>query len=98
MLDIFRPGTLSHNLNNVASIGNTISALASAACVIEGLRLLRHKQRRAGYGWFQRAVLIDLLVSEVFVLVDDQFSALGGVVIDLLMLAVLSIARSAQTD
>jgi hypothetical protein len=96
VLDIFKPGTLAHNLNNVASVGNTFSALASAACVIEGLRLLHNKHRRDAYGWFQRAVLIDLLVSQVFVLADSQFSALPGVAIDLLMLAVLSIARSAQ--
>jgi hypothetical protein len=95
VLDIFRPGTLSQNLNNIASVGGTISALASAICVFEGLRLLRH-DRRAAYGWFQRAVLIDLLVSQVFTLADDQFSALPGVALDLVMLAVLSIARSAQ--
>jgi hypothetical protein len=95
VLDIFKPGTLSHDLNNVSSIGGALSAFASAICVLEGLRLLR-PDRHAAYGWFERAVLIDLLVSQIFLLSDEQFSALPGVLIDLLMLAALSIARSAQ--
>ncbi len=48
----------------------------------------------SAYGWFERAVLVDLLLTQVFSVTSDQFSALPSIAIDLIMLAVLGAARS----
>ena len=59
------------------------AALASAAFVVIGLLLMR-RSRVQGYRWFLRAVLVSLLVTQLFVFYHDQFAALTGLVIDLL--------------
>ncbi len=51
--------------------------------IIIGLILMR-RSRLEAYRWFLRAVLVSLLVSQLFVFYHDQFAALTGLVIDLL--------------
>ncbi len=92
ILDLFVPGSLKENIPNVASIGGTIAASISAICVVIGLFRIR-RDKMSAYGWFERAVLVDLLLTQVFTVASDQFSALPGIVIDLIMLAVLGAAR-----
>ena len=92
---VFAPaGLTSVDFNSVPTIGATISSLISAICIVLGLRLLR-RDRRAAYAWFERAVLISLLVTDVFVVANDEFSALPSTAVDLFMLAVLGSARAA---
>jgi hypothetical protein len=93
VLDLFVPGTLRHDDPNVASIGGAVSGSASALCVIRGLWCYR-RDKATAFSWFQRALLIDLLVTQVFVVASDQFSALPPIVVDLVMLGVLSAART----
>jgi hypothetical protein len=91
--DIFDPGSLSKDINNISSIGGTVAATLAAVCVILGLRLIR-RDRLAAYGWFERAVLVNLLLTDVFTITSDQFSALPAIILDLIMLGVLGAARS----
>jgi hypothetical protein len=80
--------------NAVDDIGQIVTSVASAICVLLGLRLIR-RDRGQAYAWFERAVLINLLLTQVFVLANDQFSALPAIALDLLMLGVLGAARGA---
>jgi hypothetical protein len=91
--DIFEPGTLKENIPNFASVGATLSACLAALCVVRGLWVYR-RDKRSAYGWFQRSVLVDLLLTQVFVVASSQFSALPSIVVDLLMLGILGAARS----
>jgi hypothetical protein len=94
VLDVFVHGTLAHDVDNVASIGGTVSATLAAICVVVGI--VRHRtDRRDAYAWFQRAVLIDLLLTQVFVVSTEQLSALPSIIVDLIMLGVLTSARNA---
>lgn len=95
VLDLFVPGTLSKNLNNVAEIGATTAAIVAAICVVVAVRKLR-RDRRGAYQWFERAVLVDLLLTQVFVVATDQFSALPSTALDLVMLGVLGSAQNAH--
>ena len=68
-----------------------VSSLASAACVVAGIAVLRRSRLRA-YRWFQRAVLISILVTHVFVFYDSQLAALTGLAVSLLVYAALRFA------
>lgn len=72
------------------------SAVASAACVVTGLVQRRRKRRNSAYRWLQRAVLIDLLLTRVFEFAVSQFGAIPSVILDLVLLAVLEIARTTE--
>jgi hypothetical protein len=88
------PASLSKNLSAGTSAWAAIPAGLAAVCVVVGIRRLRQDPRSA-YTWFERAVLIDLLLTQPFVVAADQFSALPSIVIDLLMLAAFGAAKTA---
>ncbi len=52
--------------------------------------------RPAAYAWFQRAVLINLLLAQVFTFYLQQFGSLGGLTIDLVLLLLLSGMRRTE--
>lgn len=64
---------------------NLVSSLVSGGFVIWGLVRLR-SSRLAAYTMFERALLVDLFFSQVFVFIQSQFSACVGFLIDLLLL------------
>ena len=88
------PASVSKNLSAGASAWVAIPAGLAAVCVVVGIRRLRQDPRSA-YTWFERAVLIDLLLTQPFVVATDQFSALPSIIIDLLMLAAFGAAKTA---
>jgi hypothetical protein len=60
----------------------------SSLLIMIGLVALRRSRLRA-YRWFLRAVLVSLLIGQVFVFYYDQFAALGGLIVDLLLYTAL---------
>jgi hypothetical protein len=88
------PANLSKNLSAGTSAWGAIPAALSAICVVVGIRRLR-QDPRSGYTWFERAVLIDLLLTQPFVVAADEFSALPSIIIDLVMLAAFGAAKVA---
>jgi hypothetical protein len=68
---------------NAAHAIQFTAALVSAAFIIIGLLVMR-RSRLEAYRWFLRAVLISLLITQLFVFYHDQFTALTGLAIDLL--------------
>ncbi len=70
------------------------SSAASAAFAIVGLLLIRRGRRGDGYEWLARALLVSLLVTQVFLFVQSQFGAVFGLGIDvLLLITVRAMAR-----
>jgi hypothetical protein len=67
----------------------TGSAAVTAVLIAVGLAV-RRRSRVASYRWFKAAILISLLITQVFVFYYDQLSALVGVIIDLLLYVALS--------
>jgi hypothetical protein len=88
------PADLAKHLSAGTSAWGAIPAALAAICVVVGIRRLRQSPRSA-YTWFERAVLIDLLLTQPFVVAADQFSALPSIIIDLLMLAAFGAAKVA---
>jgi hypothetical protein len=65
-----------------------ISSAVSLGCALWGMVLLPRSRLRA-YRWFERSVLISVFFTQVLLFWDAQFAALGGLVWDLVLLAVL---------
>ena len=68
-----------------------ISSVGSAVLIVVGLFALRHSRLQA-YRWFARAVLVDLLLTEVFAFFVSPGWGVLVVFIDLLLLVSLRFA------
>jgi hypothetical protein len=62
----------------VAQFGETISEFVSAALVIVGLVRLRKGRTLAAYQWFDRSLLLQIFVGQVFAYIDSSFIATWG--------------------
>jgi hypothetical protein len=72
------------------------SSVLTLILVWIGIWRLR-QDRLAAYRWFRRGILVGLLVTQVFVFYHDQFAALGGLVVDLSLYAVLRLLIEQET-
>jgi hypothetical protein len=69
--------------------------LSGALVVIGAMRLPR--SRLDAYRWFQRSVLVSILLVQVFVFLESQLAGLGGLAVDLLLyLALRAMIRHEQ--
>ena len=80
---------LSSGAEPGAIAGGAVSRSVALAFVVTGLLRWR-ADKRAAYGWFRVAVLVELLVSQIFNFTDSLFAAVGELPFNLLVLAVLS--------
>jgi hypothetical protein len=75
------------SLSNVASL---CSSVAAGALVIVGVWQLRHdRDRLDAYRMFDRAILVQIFVGQVFAFAESEFSAVFSLVIDLLLLVTI---------
>ncbi len=66
----------------IAELGQIVSTLVGAALIGVGVAALPGSRVEA-YRWFQRGILVWLLVTQVFIFYTSQFAGLGGLAIDL---------------
>jgi len=69
--------------------GLLVSAGLSAGLALVGIALVRSSRMR-GYLMFRRSVLVSLLVTQVFVFRIEQWSAVTGLVVDLIVLGLIA--------
>ncbi len=65
--------------------GQVLSSLASALLVLWGVLKLR-QSRLVAFRLFERSILISILFTQVFIFYQEEFGALVGLAIDILML------------
>jgi len=65
------------------------SASASAVMVAVGVAALARGARLAAYRWFERSVLVAVLVTQVILFWHDQLAAIGGLAWNLVLLSVV---------
>ncbi len=94
VVEFFLPASVKGDAHVDLSVWGAVPATLAVVCVVLGIRRLRRDPAR-GYAWFERALLIDLLLTQPVVIASDQFSALPSIVIDLVMLAVVGTAKAA---
>ena len=70
----------------IPNIASAISSAVSAGFMISGLQRLRHHRALAAYQQFDRALLVQIFVTQIFVFVESSFSALFGLLIAILLL------------
>jgi hypothetical protein len=70
-----------------------VAASVAGVFVIIGILMLR-RNRLTAYRWFDRALLLRILVVQVFLFQEEQFAATLGLAVDLFVWAML---RSAMT-
>jgi hypothetical protein len=73
------------------------ASIASTVLIWIGIVALR-KSRVAAFVWFQRSMLVNIFVTQVFVFYDSQLGALGGLTLHLAIYAALRYALWRETD
>jgi hypothetical protein len=68
----------------VAAVVSAAASLASLGCAVVGAARLR-TDRLAALGWFKRSVLLSLLLVQPFQFFADEFEALGGLALQLVL-------------
>ena len=72
-------------------IVQALSVLAAFLMVLFGA-VRFPTSRLAAFRWFQRGLLVSILITRVFLFADDQLSALGGLAVDLALYAAVTFA------
>ena len=90
------PGYVSDRLRDLAfvNVASLASSALSAALVARGVLQLRHGNRAAAYRSFEHALLVAILVTQVFSFVESQFGAVFGLAVDLLLFVALRAVQS----
>jgi hypothetical protein len=90
------PGYVSDRLGDLAfvNLASLASSALSAALVARGVLQLRHGNRAAAYRSFEQALLVAILITQVFSFVESQFGAVFGLAVDLLLFVALRAVQS----
>jgi hypothetical protein len=83
-----RPGAVSDNVGDlsVVNIGSLASTAVSGVLVLVGVSRLRRSDRMSAYAMFERALLVQILVTSVFSFVESQFAAVFSAALALALL------------
>jgi hypothetical protein len=84
---------VGHGLNHLPVLGVTAGSLLSATFTVRGARALGRGQRARAVRLFELAVLVSLLMTQVFQFATAQFAAAFGMLLDLAMLGILRAER-----
>ncbi len=88
-------GPLTSDDRSFVALGQLCGSLATSAMTIGGVVLLARSRLRA-YRWFKRSVLITIFFVQVFLFFENQLAALGGLAVNLTMLAGLNAMLGAE--
>jgi hypothetical protein len=77
-----------HNDTPPIQVGTLITSAISLGMVLIGVAQLP-RSRLEAYRWFERAVLVSILITQVLIFWQDQLTSLGGLVWDLALLTTL---------
>jgi len=80
-------------VNDIPVLGVAAGSLLSATFTLRGWLRLRHGDRARAVRLFELAVLVSLLVTQVFQFAGTQFAAVGGMTLDLVLLGLLGAER-----
>lgn len=69
-----------------AAAGQAASSVVASVLVVAGIWALR-TSRLAAYRWWERAMLVLIFVTQLFRFYDEQFEAIGGLFLNLLVYA-----------
>jgi hypothetical protein len=90
------PGFVADGWDNLrfANVASICSSFVSALFVARGIYLVHAGDTHAAVRWFERALLLSILLGRVFDFYESQFGAVLGLAVDLLLLFGLRRLRS----
>jgi hypothetical protein len=74
---------------DVVQVGLLVSSVVSSVMIVLGVLFLPGSPLQA-YSWFKRAILVSILLTQVFLFYTQQLLALGALLLNLLVLAALN--------
>ena len=80
---------------DVVQLGLLVSSVVSSIMIVIGVLFLPRAPLQA-YAWFKRAILVSILLTQVFLFYTQQLLALGALLLNLLVLAALNALIGAQ--
>lgn len=95
---IVAPGDLAEaeqGGNGFVQWAATISSLVSGVLTVVGVVRLP-RSRLAAYRWFERALLVNIFLTQIFMFAEEEFAAATGMIVSLLALAALRILIRAE--
>jgi hypothetical protein len=86
-------GAASDDIGNLSTINwlSLATSTTSGILVVIGAVKLRRGDRNAAYRWWDRALLVSILLTRSFAFVESQFGAVFGLSIDVLLLVSLHV-------
>lgn len=90
LLDVAYVGRVAERFRVLSGleIAQLAASAVSGACVLMGIARLR-ASRRIAFGWFERAILVSILLVQPFSFYREQFAALVELAFNLVVLAAL---------
>jgi hypothetical protein len=83
---------------DVVQVGLLVSSVVSSIMIVIGVLFLPRSPLQA-YEWFKRAILVSILLTQVFLFYTQQLLALGALLLNLLVLAALNaLIRTQQQE
>lgn len=70
----------------LANVASVVSAGVAAGFMLSGLHRLRHDRRLAAYRQLDRALMVQIFVTQIFIFVESSFSALFGLMVSLFLI------------
>ncbi|MBB6571835.1 drug/metabolite transporter superfamily protein YnfA [Kribbella sandramycini] len=86
-------GVVNAGVTGLSVTGVTVGSLLSATFTFRGWLQLRKGNRARAVRLFELAVLVSLLMTQVFQFAGTQFAAAGGMLLDLVLLGLLRAER-----
>ena len=77
------------------ALSQVVGSVAASLMTVVGVALLTRSRLHA-YRWFKRSVLVTIFFVQVFLFFENQLAALGGLVVNLIMLAGLNAMIGAE--
>ncbi len=94
--DAFRSDDLE-NLQ-IANLASIASSSVAAVFMVAGVRRLRRGNRLGAYEMLDRALMVQIFITQVFVFVESSFSAVTGLLVSILMLVTIRYAKRKEHE
>ena len=99
LAEVFYPQGIGNELQepSFAEFSLLVSSSISGFCIFIGIFYL-HRSRLTAYKWFERAMLVNILLSQIFLFTLNQLGAITGLLFSLLVLGALRLLITQESE
>ncbi len=81
-----------------ANIASIASSAIAGYFMVRGVRRLRRGDRLGAYDMLDRALMVQIFITQVFIFVESSFSAVSGLLVSILMLVTIRYAKRKEHE